>query len=101
MDTPWTPGPWTVGKTETGGWVIHGPKGTPPVALAKRNFPYTQDDANARLIAASPMLAELLETWLGWADEKTIYHWPATADPKAQTPWQQARALLSRVRGEE
>ena len=63
-ETQWTPGPWHEG-TGNGYGSIFGPEGTrrdsgglAPIAMINGTF--HEDEANARLIAAAPEMAELL-----------------------------------------
>lgn len=95
-DTPWTPGPWTWGpardlredesptaigmRVDGDGYVI---------ADVTRQPPYEQELANARLIAAAPEMAELL-------DEMRVL---LEMEGESYTT-ERARALLSRIRGE-
>jgi len=64
-ETPWTPGPW---KTLDGkyGPQIHSDSETCNhwIANLKCESCPAHEDANARLIAAAPQMAELLGKWL-------------------------------------
>lgn len=55
-----TPGPWTARQWEGPAWIVLAPKGVSPGILAQTVG--GNDEANARLIAATPdLLASLLE----------------------------------------
>jgi len=56
-----TPGPWTVGETLVNGSLPIYQSGDPRVEVAKVNGFAGEIDANARLIAAAPELAEFVE----------------------------------------
>jgi hypothetical protein len=92
MSTPWTPGPWPIERQNDTGpndegfweWLDVGP--------ARVDLPYmgdeTQWQANARLIAAAPEMAAVLERMTA-----PFAKWDDGALP-------QALALLARIKGE-
>lgn len=103
MNNPWTPGPWIMvplDKPDVGimgdGWWI---------ASAHTGIPTVQKNANARLIAASPEMAEALE-----AAERKMVLWFRLGSPSGNIGEENAfadddptvkhiRALLARIRG--
>lgn len=91
--TPWTPGPWHDAKDfgllpETTRCVV---LSTVWGRIATMSYPDSgSDEANARLIAAAPEMAELLETITAVPGDMCSV---AAATSKA-------RALISRIRGE-
>jgi hypothetical protein len=121
-DTPWTPGPWFYRpeKNDDWGWVRGGDSGH-LVACARAGRTLHENDladfrtrkadpyeANARLIAAAPEMAEVLEE-LASDLEAEINARYAYRDryPTEQKAWERdlepvhrARALLARIKGE-
>lgn len=122
MTGPWTPGPWVAKKGA--GWFV-----TRPDAEKRREAAimvgmhaasslvgtptYPEDDAeaeaNAHLIAAAPEMAETLEALLNgcewkeahtFSDGTTIPGGWSTKRMPSDKILTQARALLSRIRGE-
>lgn len=96
-DTPWTPGPWIVVDWDEDVNAVK-QKG----AAEADNIAYMdpEDEADARLIAAAPEMAELLKRLSEW---DMLYVNPETGKGiVADGPyWQgQIRPLLSRIRGE-
>lgn len=105
MSNPWTPGPWS-----------HSPsRGTPGHGKEAQVFDAAGDallyfrdgqtigaeaDANARLIAAAPEMAEALEAWIepwnGFDELNTMRR----CDPATWKRIKATRALLARIRGE-
>jgi hypothetical protein len=64
-----TPGPWWVGDARNG-WAIVTDDGATTVASVMRSYPPDSDDdeqrlADAKLIAAAPLLADALERAMG------------------------------------
>ena len=57
-----TPGPWKIVGTETEPWTIAGPNGTS--SIAEVTYMGGNAEANARLIAASPMMLAACEAAL-------------------------------------
>jgi hypothetical protein len=99
MKEPWTPGPWKATQYNDGQtrpfWNvtqerIDGPRGFSPYVAS------VDHDANARLIAAAPEMAEWLSDLLAWDDKTDQY------DGVGLLPHDAAgiRALLTRIRGE-
>ena len=91
MSGPWTPGPWRVSG-----------KGTVRASRADGTFEEWvaqvsrwNRSANARLIAASPTMADLLERAI-----PALWFMAATGNADAVAMHNEARALLSRIRGE-
>ena len=78
----WTPGPWSINHFVD----IRGPENQ-PIALLSASV---QTKANARLIAAAPEMAELLEIMA----ERAPGHISTRHGDKA-------RALLARINGED
>lgn len=85
-----TPGPWTVGKAASGTprgyvWAVVGDTAGPkPVASV---VPYPEEEeANARLLAAAPEMAELLARVHTYIPNQDLYD--------------RVRAVLARIRGE-
>jgi hypothetical protein len=88
---PWTPGPWLYqGFTEAGdtsGWYV---VVAPHRVISVEGRDEEEADANARLIAAAPEMAEALEQVVDYFAADTEPHWLGET----------ARALLSRIRGD-
>jgi len=86
MTKPWTPGPW-FGPVETGEgeWAVDDRGGYFVAGCVNKK-------ADARLIAAAPELAELLQRFVYLADGLTT----GPGSPLST----EASALLSRIRGE-
>jgi hypothetical protein len=82
-DTPWTPRPWNAVKSSAGDWWVEGPSWV----FSSNNDAGLESEADARLIAAAPEMAELLERCV----EEGL------TPPESHA----ARALLRRIRGEE
>jgi hypothetical protein len=124
MTEPWTPGPWAVldsfpryvaqahEASRPPGASIDPEEDTRKFAhpitevqvdttfsgyerFTARRFDHHQAKADARLIAAAPEMAELLENLAGWLD---AYY--TEAPPEFEADVDAARALLSRIRGE-
>lgn len=83
----WTPGPWKLESGDKGpvitfaGW---------PLALVVNTRPDHQ--ANARLIAAAPQMAEALRDALGWIDTN------GNRRGEARMPWACAEAMRAALR---
>lgn len=93
--TPWTPGPWVVtdepGYGRVEGTQVAGSDGY-IVALAIGDVEELPHEANARLIAAAPEMAEVLAS---------IVKMHAIVDRGiAPIDLDKARALLARIRGD-
>jgi hypothetical protein len=95
-----TPGPWTLGKRETGGQWIDAEGETRPIALAFRNFPTETDDANARLIAAAPNLLAALEAIVRQAEPLYAAIPDSPATHSAHVLMDEARAAIAKAKGE-
>jgi hypothetical protein len=76
MENPWTPGPWELFEaTEHHGAYVAGPDGdicdfytmSDPCGETRKPFSFHNADANARLMAAAPELAEAAEEILAYA----------------------------------
>ena len=72
-----TPGPWEVREVHPGRsntpilQVAIGPKGTPSICeITRGTRPFSEREANARLIAAAPDLLEILKEWAIYARDK-------------------------------
>lgn len=93
--TPWTPGPWRREPYTSRGELIeavyapdrHDPNGVMMVGSAGSQ---PETEANARLIAAAPEMAELLEIWT----HGDVSKWTERAEA-----FDRARALIARIRG--
>lgn len=99
-ENKWTPGPWDFGPaTNYSGYYI-APRGLLPTLGAVEdgkgihvfNFP-GKTEANARLIAAAPELAEALENLT------RVYSSSYSRDVR-ETAWDKARAALTKARGD-
>lgn len=121
MSTPWTPGPWRVEQGTLLVWGACDPDdsssygmgypvcvGCQPAAWAKNDKPMPEKQAaNARLIAAAPEMAELIEelfddhfaTWMAARAEVDGRN-RAEALFEGEESTQKARALLARIKGE-
>ena len=94
-ETQWTPGPWHEGAGNGYG-SIFGPEGTrrdsgglTPIAMI--NGTLHEDEANARLIAAAPEMAALLE--------RLAANCAADRYVERLTCARDARALLAKIKG--
>lgn len=119
-DTPWTPGPWTVGKDEPevsydsesllpSGWHIITGR-SPPFAFG-RCVGHVAESADARLIAAAPELAETLDELLtaclndfgdpddGYSDTESVE--VGERSPITFGMLRRARSALRKARGEQ
>lgn len=103
-DTPWTPGPWQIEGVQ----IKHTRQAGPAlyyvtnVATVETEWVYDGDyEANARLIAEAPAMAELIQHLYdgllsglmgkdGWKEEPSVIN-----------AYEKARTILARVRGEE
>lgn len=67
-DRPWTPGPWTIGKTETSwaNWALI-MSGDYQVATVN-GYGYPSGTANAELVALAPEMAEAILEWVSHED---------------------------------
>lgn len=94
-DTPWTPGPWVVGSYDQWRGAQHGGNVT-CYEVVREDAPPIQGitEADARLIAAGPEMAELLER----AVEEHLNQDTLPMDPGCWC-WA-ARDLLARIKGE-
>lgn len=105
----WTPGPWVVDREwpnnkVRGHTAISGSVGKPnehramvQVVTSFDGDPYRQGDANARLIAAAPELAEALSDFL----ENPLFQVGVGGNPNAvDAMLSSARLALSKARGE-
>lgn len=97
----WTPGPWSVEAHEhvDGGVVLRSRVVGP--AVVRSNFPLDtpegqQAEADARLIAAAPEMAELLEKLWGW-----LANYYTEAPPEFQADLERALRLLERLESHE
>jgi hypothetical protein len=93
MSEPWTPGPWNLeSAVPPGGWMIGNIELLIDVARARAL-------ADARLIAAAPEMAELLEAMVAQQYPPDGQEWD---DPRPDSMGFRpaAAALLSRIRGE-
>lgn len=100
----WTPGPWVVDREwpnnkVCGHTAISGSVGKPrehramvQVVTSLEGGTYREGDANARLIAAAPELAEALQMF--------VDHYPACINPFLDEAYRNARLALSKARGE-
>ena len=110
-NTPWTPGPWAINRRNlrNGGRAISANDGKDPIADV---YAFGDDDchdndagfralrdrceANARLIAAAPEMAEVLRLWLAYdssADDVSMMIRYAEA-------LEATKALYARIRGD-
>ena len=108
-DTPWTPGPWTdLGPTDFRGRLIVGESRPDPELEADDGMVHTavaealdaegaDVRANARLIAAAPEMADCLFYFVASADDEAVSD---LAQATYTNCVEQARAILSRLRGE-
>ena len=95
-DVPWTPGPWVI----SGKGSIRGPNAPRQILGYIARVNWQNRDANARLIADAPAMAEALEGLLSAAN-------PADADSISLQVWDNrlkaasvsARAILARIKG--
>lgn len=95
-ETKWTPGPWEISSNFTGPLVIS-PAGKKDDAIAYVfGTTFRQVQADARLIAAAPDMAEALEKLIGWEDTIRTYI-PNGGLTSALTA---ARSALAKARGE-
>jgi hypothetical protein len=98
MTNPWTPGPWYAGSSngygETPGWEIEDEKYTIALAIADIDILARRAEANARLIAAAPEMAEVLERLVVMLDRQE------RPGGLSDTRVVEARALLARIRGD-
>ena len=88
---PWTPGPWFASRVmaaEEGTYTIRNPEARPVARIAPAGGT-TQPDADARLIAAGPEMAALLEKCLS-----------TTGSALPPGVYARGRRLLARIRGE-
>lgn len=101
MGAPWTPGPWEVGQhpAMTTGWIIR------PVLFGSQAYALPQhegghivirNEANARMIAAAPDLAEACRMLVESYDAET----GAYALGRLYEARDAARLALSKARGE-
>ena len=94
--TQHTPGPWVIGGQSEAGRYISingGGKVLARVMFSKPNDPFPSDDANARLIAAAPMLLEALQA----AHDDIV---SGALDP-SDFPWlSKARAAIAKATGD-
>jgi hypothetical protein len=92
MSEPWTPGPWTIEidelEVDTPAYYLD--VGPASIWLGQNREPSDQIEADARLIAAAPETAELLDELAQIEFEQ--------GRPRALIL--EVRALLSRIRGE-
>ena len=114
--TPWTPGPWRIIRQTPSegfvGWlyfVVRDSGERNPIAPATLR---TEDgvvaqttEANARLIAAAPEMAEALRHLVGYLDTVNVYTGGGKISVKGlftvgAKPIENARALLARIGGE-
>jgi hypothetical protein len=92
----WTPGPWHV-ETKTDSLFTHDSAPFHRVVAGDENLGvYPHKEADARLIAAAPEMAELLEENYG---PLLAGDWYADYDAASERLGR-IRALLSRIRGE-
>lgn len=105
-----TQGPWRLQDTRhcsTNAWVVHVRKpGVNKVTVA--NIPHKatidQDEAkhNARLIAASPEMFDLLVRFVGWYSNKDLKDFNLVMPIQNQPPEiQDAMRLLDKITGEQ
>ena len=105
-ETPWSSGPWRVHDAHhvlRGYTAISSAPQKPDthiglalVVTKLEGHPYKQGDANARLIAAAPELAEALANTLRLAEEL----FEIAPSPRQQDIIDEARAALAKARGE-
>ena len=97
-DAPWTPGPWGYGLVPAPG-EDDGCKMFAVNGIGPEHWPYVCENvngqANARLIAAAPEMAELLDVFMG-----SLVGPNYSLDRADAAAWE-ARALLARIRGEQ
>ncbi len=97
-----TPGPWRIKQSDSGHWfVVSGGTGN-PIAQTLRKVWRTEDEANARLIAAAPDLLAALEKLAQYADTCELFlretH-PGKADALGKRV-SCARAAIAKAKGE-
>jgi hypothetical protein len=97
-DTPWTPGPWDqIGKEmvqrEYVVWRSNYNDATDTRVIATG----IESEADARLIAAAPEMAEILFYFVASADDEAVSD---LAQATYENCVEQSRALLARIRGE-
>jgi len=100
--TPWTPGPWRYsGHTDNGdesGWLVQVAERR---AICVEGRSAAEADANARLIAGAPEMAEALEALIQLVTRPTSTVDQLAEDQDAEHPEVvAARTLLSRIRGD-
>lgn len=97
--TPWTPGPWTTEESEyAGDWIIHDAEGEYLAEVANgyinavfREAHAPRTEATARLIAAAPEMAELLERILSVRADHPFSYLALTSE---------IHALLAKLKGD-
>ena len=101
-DTPWTPGPWPIKPTGdykrilVGVGLVDGPGGYDVAEVYSDDCDRNEAEANARLIAAAPDMAEALDRLLTEYDAVDL----AAAEPPSLTAAVfAARAALAKARG--
>ena len=116
-DTAWTPGPWPYkptgdGKRITiGAGLVEGPNGYEVAEVYSDDCNMVEAAANARLIAAAPEMAELLEELASDLEAETNarFGFPGETSPylsenqrkrRDMEPVFRTRALLARIRGD-
>lgn len=115
--TPWTPGPWTVTDNSWETSTVYSHDGNGVIAVCPIDGgvdEWTQDhleavkEANARLIACAPEMAEALEVFsraLGSVADTDTTHWPDNdtiehSGAAEEITWgdlRRARALLAKI----
>ena len=100
----WTPGPWTFTRPHPGQYAIipakHEKRGDMWTLAYIRDF-QANDEANARLIAAAPEMAEALAALLSHDGETVTDGIGVEHDSEAlEQAKHRARALLARINGE-
>lgn len=93
METQWTPGPWKVHGDETQPvFYVHGSNAVCDIRKPDGRFYRSprETEANARLIAAAPEMAELLERIALTPMQNAAHALDYIAD---------ARALLAKIKG--
>jgi hypothetical protein len=91
---PWTPGPWEATRCETDdgvGWNVTGPS-EQWMERGGSSAPY-YTEADARLIAEAPRMAEFLADLLAWDDKTDQYDGVGLLPDDADY----IRSLLSRI----